>query len=603
MPKIVTQMSGTTTTPVKPKKQTKAQRTAAESQQALEKAKPKVATGKTYRDVMTELLGGKLHLLAGGWNEDTGTPNVIELPPDLDLKITGRMARGLLGWETEPEYTARMLGADPSLTEESEGVKFEDSLTMPPSFKFGCNPKEQVKVVCWHNDRNRPIELRRCEEFAQTILQRQWAGPSTLGSINGESGVIGATGQPLSLQHCLVGLLTAIDIWNNQEKWRENWPEEPFIEKLVVLGISEDARIVQSIDNVRPRSLSDELYVGDDFRDLIPSERREIARMGERAISFLWDRTEAEETTRRIGTKRDREGGMLTTLTHSVAREFLGRHEKLKKALRFIFQVNRNRGIVHLGSKQSLLSPGQCAAMLYLMACSSTTDVDEYRNMELPSEKALDFDERWDVACRFWSELAMPLKDGFKTEDKIKWLRLEPVRHAIRALSDPEGLTSGNLLEKVNVLALAWPLFLNGEEIGSEHLEQTFFDKGQGEVVLVNRDTFGGIDCCHVPPPNLTKNKTPEELAAEAEKVKEENRKKEVEAHQKSIDDAKARQQAAKPVSTLPNIDNIKLPDKPKSVVNGKPLTSKQIQAAQTAKAKAADEAKGKQPLKGGIGG
>lgn len=538
-----------------------------------------------YRKEMKRRIEGKLHLLTG--MGDDGYPLLLEMPDSLNLRVDGTLARRLLGWETEDQYVARMTKDNPNLTAERclfKNLDDKELLAMPPWFKFGFVAKEQVNVICWNNDRNRPIDLKRCEEFAQTILKRQWAGPSTLGSINGESGVIGETGVPLSCQHCLVGLLIAIDRWESQPTmWQEFWPEEPYIEKLIVVGVSESEAVVQTLDNVRPRSLEDELYVGDEFRDLIPVQRREVAKLAASAIDYLWKRTRAASLDHH-GTKRIKGGAMTQYITHAVAREFLSRHERLKKCVRFLFDRNRKEKVLCVSSDADTVPvlPGIASAMLYLMGCSASNPDDYVNANPLPSEKVLDW-SRWDQACKFWIDL---------TNKDCK--EAAPIRRALRELVKYEDMEleahGGALLEKTCVLAMSWEQLCAEMEPDADSLQLTIHQKRDGSKVLVNRDTFGGIDVCHVVEPDLTDPPTEEEIAAKKEEAKEAARKKQAEAEEKKMEEARKRQAAkdakaavaagtGKPNGAAkPNLDAIA--DKAKSNLgkdaNGKPLTAKQ---------------------------
>ncbi len=560
-----------------------------ESEEAMKAQMPTVG-GKTYRQTITEMVKNHDPELSGlfvlsGRNE-AGQLNWVEMPR-FDFRISGGMAKEILGWETETDFIARKMRENQKLTADEcrfENMTPKQQLAMPPWFWFGFG-KEKVRVVCWNNDRNRLLDIKRCEYLAQVILQRGWAGPTTMESINGESGVIGETGQPLSCQHSLIGLLIAIDEWHKRDRWKNTWQEEPYIERLTVLGVSEAQQVVQTIDDVRPRTIQDRLFTGDEFRDLLFTPRQEISHMAEAALKFFWTRSQQAEIDR-LGTKHSRDGGMEQYLTHPVMQGLLNRHPRLKKAVRFIFDLNNTgfRSISQLG-----LSAGQCATMLYLMA-TSTSEADDYRNADPPKESKLDF-ERWDAACGFWKRLAVIPEKG---EAEI-----DPIRIALNGLKDPETGAGGNLLEKTCVLALAWQIICSGVQPSLEDLKLTrhVFPEDSpryGEVVLVNRETFGGIDCCHAAPPDLS-DETEEQIEAGKVAEKEaaaETRRQEAAAAM----EAKVREVAA--AKGTPQLGEKGENGKPKlglpDVPATKPMTAKQIREANTAKAAAADADKSK---------
>lgn len=384
-----------------------------------------------------------------------------------DGALTAEQARQLLVWETDEDYAKRM---------GSDKVKFEEPLLKD---EFG------RAVVCWNNTKNRPFSESWSRQLSQDILNRNWR-------FNLETIVISRTGEVTSGQHRLIALVLASQTWEkNKGRWEKNWPTEPVIETLVAFGGSEDASVLRTVDNVRPRTLSDVFYTSPLFRDMKSGDRKECSRMLDAAVDMLFRRTQASE---RSGQKYQ---------THSTSMEFLDRHKRLLDCVKHLYEENKERAISVLK-----LSPGACAAAMYLMAASDT-DGDVYRNAQpFPSEKAIDVDW-WDKASDFF--VALAAKDP----------ALNPVRKALGALVDEETGLGGRATEKFCVLAKAWNLFKADQKLTEEDCSLIYRTDGEGIKHLDEHPDFGGIDLGekHREPED---EPTPEEVEAAKKKIKDE---------------------------------------------------------------------------------
>lgn len=435
--------------------------------------------------------------------------------------LTPDDARRILGWETEEDYQARMLTEEPD-SKASHWAYGDD---------FHCYDLLANKVRCARNAHNRPFDEGWSERLMQMILEFQWAGPLTVPgeTVNGETIRISRYGRVLSGQHQLTALILAEQ---NLRKVREDavvskyphWDghDFPVIETLVVTGLSEDERILRTIDYVKPRTVADMLYTMDLFTKMKPADRKELTRMLASAIDLLWKRTNAK------GYK-----------THPEVVGFLERHKRLLKCVQHLF-VENLKDDEDGGRRISKLrlSSGQCAALYYLMASSGPkTDGDEYRNQFPPTEKKLDWSLQ-EKAYEFWTLLANG--DDF-----------ELVRNALGRLYTEDGL-GGRTSEKFAILASAWrifkdhtgngPIFHNADlkEGGCLCLTYTNLDEKDvllpnGELRLEDKADFEGIDCppkgkddveAYLPPPP-----TPEEIEA----LKEEEQKKREEKREKLL--------------------------------------------------------------------
>lgn len=402
--------------------------------------------------------------------------------------------KDILGWETEEDYQKRMVAENPG--------------TKPEHWLFGdvfhCLDTDKKKVRCWNNANNRPFDMAWCEDLIHTLLNGNWAGPLTLPgeTVNGETVRISKYGRVLSGQHQCTALTLADELLQKarQTPGYATNPRYPFweghdhvvLETLVVTGLSEDERVLRTIDYVKPRTTADMLFTMELFRQNSPTERKDMTRTLASAIDMLWTRTD---------TKGYR--------THPEVVGFLERHRKLLETVEHLSIENSAKG-ADGGRKISKLriSLGHAAAMCYLMGCSSkaTTDYsDEYRNESPPTEKNLDW-SYWDKALDFWTCLA-----GAR--------EFIPVRRAIGQLVDSStdnedniGL-GGRVSEKMALIAKAWEQFKDhppaaGPAFDDSDLEQDgtlslsysdLDDEGNklpdGRIKLLDVADFYGIDC------------------------------------------------------------------------------------------------------------
>lgn len=259
------------------------------------------------------------------------------------------------------------------------------------------HPQGRKKVRLVHNINNREHDKSFSETYAYEILNRNWSGPSILvncenPTVNGESVVISRTGKIKSGQHRLVGLVLAAQLWEREKAtWSEKWPEEPYLETVLVTGTSDDPAVTRTFDCVRARTGADTLQssgVFDNDPDVGRGDRKHLCKIADNAIKRLWDLTNA---------KSDKTNPFRTQTAIS---EFLATHPRLKDAVKWVYENNQSTdGTPRLGR---FGSPGYTAAHLYLMGMSAT----EYsKYAEVRTEEAAD-DSSWDAAIDFWFGLA-----------------------------------------------------------------------------------------------------------------------------------------------------------------------------------------------------
>lgn len=313
--------------------------------------------------------------------------------------LTVERMKRLLGWETESEYVARKLRENPGTAPEQwmADPKKKDVF----GDVYHCRNLAGEKVRCNNNAHNRPFDVPWGEKLTHTVLYGQWAGPHTVPgeTVNGETVRVSRYGRVLSGQHQMTGAINANDFLHKYRKehgldsanakypaWAKH--NDVFIETIVITGMSEDPRVLMTVDYVRPRTSADVFYTSDVFKALPPPDREELCRMLAAAVDLLWTRT---------ATRGYR--------THPEVVAFLDRHRTLLRCVEHLFGENR----MEVGRRVSKLrlNAGACAALCYLMAAGATRpeDSDAYRNMEPPSEEGVDL-SLLARAEDFWTLLA-----------------------------------------------------------------------------------------------------------------------------------------------------------------------------------------------------
>lgn len=438
--------------------------------------------------------------------------------------LTPALMKTIMGWTTEEEYVARMLADQPGTKKEEH--EFGDV--------YHCLDNYGRKVRCLNNSGNRSYDHGWGMDLGATVLSGQWAGPLTIPgkhiTVNGETIRISRFGRVVSGQHEMTGAILADEALqimraNDRAKADAKYPfwadkKECVIEVLVVTGMTEDERVLRTVDYVKTRTVADMLFTMDVYRKHKPTARKELTRMLDSALDLLWERT------RTMGYK-----------THPEVVGFLERHRHLLYCVEHLFNVNtpnptkacggcggtggkaapcascNGTGRVPDGGGRKIsklhLSAGNCAALCYLMGSSGPkTDGDAYRNGMPPSEAHLDW-SYLDRAYDFWTGLAR--HPGF-----------QPVRTKLANLTDstPQDETNqgqgGRVGEKLAVLGHAWdaykdhddstgPAFTDYDLSPTGCLELKYTnrdDRGNllpdGQVKLLDIADFGGIDCAPI---------------------------------------------------------------------------------------------------------
>lgn len=366
-----------------------------------------------------------------------------------DDPIDAKRAKKMLGW-----------------TEESENVKFGS--------EYLIKDLDDKKIRCSNNLTNRPITPSNYMTLQSEILHKNWCGPNGPGhTVNGENIIIGETGSILNGQHTLIAVVLASQEWTkNGGTWKEYWKTEPVIDKTVITGISEEDKVVNTIDTARPRTLADVIFRSVYFAKYGKVERIAMAKWTAHAIKFVWDRTGASFDA--FNPK--------PSLTDQL--DFLDRHPKLLDCIIHIYEENGKENRI-----TRFHTPGYSAGLLYLMSAAKddreTDDGKGYCDVEkarLSSEKSLGL-EMWDKACEFWVLLA---------GDNAG---MEPVVEAIAEIKNEEEEVP---IRSRAILVLAWNKFSVGKPIKANHLELAYDvetdEEGKECYTLANHPVIGGID-------------------------------------------------------------------------------------------------------------
>jgi hypothetical protein len=314
--------------------------------------------------------------------------------------------------------------------------------------------EEGRKVRCDNNYNNRPFTLSQALSVKQEQLNRRWAE-------NGESMIFGVSGATLSAQHRLAGFILAVQAWRaappgTYEAWGA---DEPTFPCLLVFGISEDDRTVNTIDCGKRRSLADVVYRSELFSGMPPGDRKKAGKTTESAVRMLWHRTGAKANA------------FTAYQTHAESYEFIVRHKRLVEAVKHVLELNGGKD----RKLEFYLTPGYAAAMLYLMGMSAT-DEDAYK--EGRSEEVGD-DSRFEDAKEYWTLLAA-------TDKKVKG-----VAAAIDELAH-DNLTHWEL--RVAAVCKGFDLFLQGTPITSEKVMPLLEKNREGVSVLASMPYLGGMD-------------------------------------------------------------------------------------------------------------
>lgn len=363
--------------------------------------------------------------------------------------LTAEVAREILDWQEEPP--------------EGKGLAFGDNYLL----KYTNPDGEEKKVRCGMNITNRPFYPKVAENWMYEILNGNW-------KFNGESMIFDNLGMAQDAQHRLVGLILAVNEWHLDQKreralqrWQDIWREEPSIDALIVVGVESDDKTINTIGTGKPRSLADALYRHSWFNSMPPKDRERAVKTAETAVNLLWERT--AQNLNSFAPRR----------SHSEAFEFIERHPRILKCVKFIREETK-------GKKDWALlncSMGYSAALLYLMGCCTTDasdDTNPKRYDVVLNESALDW-ELYDRAEEFFIDL---IGNGKATE---------ALREELYKIPREVGGHFGKNL-RIGMVIKAWNLYSDGKKITAEGVRvETGVDENENKT-LAESPKIGGID-------------------------------------------------------------------------------------------------------------
>ena len=375
----------------------------------------------------------KSKVVAPNLSDQTDEREIVHPKPIVKLLVgktalTAKRAKQLMGW-----------------IEEKDKVNFGKDFLLVD--------RQGKKVRCLNNVNNRPIYKSVYLTLMQEILRGRW-------QLNMENRIIGITGLILNGQHTFIGLILAVQEWEENPDKYPFWKTEPTIDTSIGYGIPEADNIINTMDTCKPRSLADVIYRSAFFSNLNNQQRKAAARATDYAVRLLWHRTDAGIDA--FGLRR----------THAESLDFIERHPKILECVSHILEEEGKEKQI-----SRYLSPGYSSALLYLMGCSNS-DPTEYTEAENPSESLLDW-KHWEKACDFWVLLA-------QKADEVSAVATE-----LANIIDEDG---GTNLERQALVAKAWNLYVEGKPVTVKRIAINYAVDEDGLKVLDGLPNVGGID-------------------------------------------------------------------------------------------------------------
>jgi hypothetical protein len=377
-----------------------------------------------------------------------GNPDVVVL--------CVKVAKTLLGWQTEADASEQA----------GTKVKFDSDYLLTD---FAGN-----KVRCLSNVKNRPFYPQLAEDWKLETLRRKWV-------FNGEPIIIDEIGMNHDGQHRLIGLILANQEWEAdkakpkpEQQWQTYWDKPPYMETLVVLGISGADSVVNTINTGKRRTDIDVLYRCEQLEGESEKVRLAMSKIVAYATRLIWERTSQRDFS--LAPKRP----------HSELFEWLERHPSVWKAAKVIYEAAEGN---KLGQ---LIGLGYAAGLLYLMGVSASDPEGDYTTTN--SEKSLNLD-LWEKAEEFWVDVA---DNGEATEQ---------LRESLLGVPSEVGGSFGKNLRCGSVIK-AWALYSDGKKVQNVSLKLGE-DPETGQVCVAEFPRLGGIDVEYEAPPKPEKTEKP----------------------------------------------------------------------------------------------
>lgn len=324
-----------------------------------------------------------------------------------------------------------------------------------------------TKIRLLNNTHNRPYFHQWAVELAHVFVNKQW-------ELNGETCIIGEYGTVLSCQHRGVGLCLAEQLrtGGNASQYEDLWGDsEVTAEMLVVVGVKETPNVTRTLDNVRPRTLTDVMFADEEaFRDVGTKERQHLSRMAQFAVAMLRSRTGANSAFK-------------PRRTHTAEVETWNNHPRLKDAVMHIYTETKGKS-----GPAKLMAPGTAAALMYLMGCSGG-DGEAYhaaRRQKLPhGDDQLEWGN-WKKSASFWAGLFC---DNSRTPAFA-----HEVRQAIANCSAASGEGGATYQERLGIIIKAWNLYVADGGVDAAALKLKYISDGGVNKLIEFPTIEGGAD-------------------------------------------------------------------------------------------------------------
>jgi len=324
-----------------------------------------------------------------------------------------------------------------------KGEKFEN-----PLFRY-----QESDVVCSNNICNRPFNLSLCKNYKADILNKAW-------ELNGQPIILSKYGNVLSGQHRVIALILAVLDWREDKSKYPKWKTEPKMDTAIAVGISEERKVVNTIDTGKSRSLADAIIASGivGVGSASSTSQKRIAKGVQYAVMTILEATGIKEAS------------FSKKPSHSFCLNFLDAHPKIIEAVELVLACEGDGNLSGKG-----INPFRSCGLFYLMAASES---DQNKYVDNPIEKNIDFSQ-WGKASTFFDRLS--------TSDKT----VAAVFNQLSVIEDAEGSTD----EKEATLKLAWHSFAEKEKVTPAAIKLDYVqDEETGLNWLASEYCCGNLD-------------------------------------------------------------------------------------------------------------
>jgi hypothetical protein len=336
-------------------------------------------------------------------------------------------------------------------------------------------------VIFTKNRCNRPIRMRGLKKLIQDHLNGHF-------TLNCENIIITDRGNVFSGQNRLISFLVACHErqGKNSAHWLAVRPEPFVMETLVAFGAPQTDEVFRTLNSGEPATLADVVSRSELLATFSDSDHKALSRITDFAVRYLWKRTNINKDSY----TRER--------TNSEAMEFLDRHPKLMECIHHIWTESKKDTDTH-GIKR-VITLGNAAAMMYLMAASNTSYGAYYEEIPTASERSEDQVDltMYDKAALFWKQVAEEKGAGPMKElrNAIDFVTTQP-KNGVWG--------EGTLTLKTAVFCRAWALYAKGTKLTKENMTLRIHVDADKLHTLVDTFSFGGIDFTQPPTPEEPK--------------------------------------------------------------------------------------------------